>query len=63
MKKYPENHQVGFLSIEKDLKAGGQIVDVGIQIASDGRIWLCVDGEALIRFKPLLEKYHGESLT
>lgn len=26
--------------------------DVGVQIATDGRIWICVDGAAFLRFKP-----------
>jgi hypothetical protein len=63
MKEYPETHQIGFLSIEKDLKAGGQMAGVGIQIAEDGRIWLCVNGEALIRFRPLRKNFSEESLT
>ncbi|QIG58291.1 hypothetical protein SEA_SKOG_139 [Gordonia phage Skog] len=27
-------------------------VDLGIQIAWDGRVWLCVNGQAFLRFKP-----------
>lgn len=49
----PETHQKGFLSIEKDFKSG--ICDVGIMV-KDGRIWICVDGIAFIRFRPLNEK-------
>jgi hypothetical protein len=30
--------------------------DVGIQVATDGRIWVCIDGSAFLRFKPLLQK-------
>jgi len=26
--------------------------DLGIQIADDGRVWICVNGVALLRFKP-----------
>ena len=55
MINYPETHKQGLLSIEnleiiqkKDLTD----VDVGLQISTDGRIWLCIDGIAFIRFKP-----------
>jgi hypothetical protein len=57
MKELPETHQKGLLTVEQEFKNG--IYDVGIQIAEDGRIWLCVDGEAFIRFKPLNE-YQGK---
>jgi hypothetical protein len=52
-KPYPEMHQYGTLSVEKFLSPGFRHCDLGIQIAHDGRIWLCVDGEAYIRFKPM----------
>lgn len=55
---FPEQHRQGRLSIEND-----EIVremdltdcDVGIQVSHDGRIWLCVNGTAWIRFKPSRE--------
>lgn len=55
---YPEVHQQGVLRIEnaeffgitlKEIVIKG---DVGLQVSSDGRIWLCIDGVAFIRFKP-----------
>ena len=53
MKAYPETHQKGFFSIEKELSPGVyKEKDFGIQIAEDGRVWICIDGEAFIRFKP-----------
>lgn len=58
---YPVLHQKGVLSVESLLTVGGRHCDVGIQIARDGRIWLCVDGQAFIRFKPISEK-HMETL-
>ncbi len=51
----PEIHQEGLLTIEKKVESG--IYDLGIQIAKDGRIWICVNGEAFIRFNPLAKKY------
>ena len=55
MKGFPETHKQGLLSIE-NLERIQQMnkldVDVGVQIAHDGRIWLCVEGMAFIRFKP-----------
>ncbi len=52
MKEISETHQHGFLTIEKDI-GGSKICDVGIQVSKDGRIWICVNGQAFIRFKPL----------
>ena len=60
MKKYDEVHQNGFISIEnKDLILDRendftQIIegDIGIQISLDGRIWVCINGVAFLRFKP-----------
>jgi len=59
MKEYPETHQQGIISIENkelifdrsnDLT---EIIkgDIGIQISKDGRIWICINGIAFIRFK------------
>ncbi len=38
---YEVLHQKGMMSVEMDIPKGGYIGDVGIQIARDGRIWLC----------------------
>lgn len=58
MKEIKEFHQQGRVSIdnvamieEMDLSNA----DVGLQVAKDGRIWLCVNGIALIRFTPNLK--------
>ena len=58
MKEIKEFHQQGRLSIdnvttieEMDLSNA----DVGLQVAKDGRIRLCVNGVALIRFTPTLK--------
>lgn len=56
MKVIDEVHQRGLLSIEKK-GVDSQICEVGIQTAEDGRIWICVDGEAFIRFKPMKGDY------
>ena len=53
MKPYEETHQDGMISFEQDIKHGMIKGDFGIQIAKDGRIWICIDGHALIRFKPI----------
>lgn len=57
-----EFHQQGNLSIENRDEVVAMLqnaaeredrtVDVGLQVAPDGRIWLCVEGTAFIRFKP-----------
>ena len=60
MKDYPVTHQTGTLSIEMDLRPGLIEGDVGVQIAKDGRIWVCLNGAALIRFKP--KRKGGEAI-
>lgn len=60
IKSYPETHQSGHISIE-NVPAGLENKpvpwyipngDLGIQIASDGRVWVCINGIAFLRFKP-----------
>lgn len=50
-KFYKERHSIGFISIENipTIKAES---DLGIQIAEDGRVWICIDGVSFMRFKP-----------
>ena len=52
MKRYPETHQHGVLYIETACDQGFKECNFGIQIARDGRIWICLDGIAFLRFKP-----------
>ena len=54
MKEYPETHQTGIISIENLPTTNFIKGDLGIQIAKDGRIWICINGIAFIRFKPEL---------
>lgn len=51
-KPYDETHFQGVISIERTLEVGLHEGRIGVQIAKDGRIWICVDGMALIRFRP-----------
>jgi len=41
-------------NIPEAIKQGGALMDCdfGVQIARDGRVWICVDGVAFIRFLP-----------
>lgn len=48
-------NETGYITIEKELNKSGFIGSMGIQIAKDGRVWICVDGEAVLRFKPLIK--------
>ena len=57
IKPYKEIHQQGILTIEKFLPEGIKHCDFGIQIAEDGRIWVCVDGAAYLRFSPRISTY------
>ena len=51
LKELKETHLQGHLSVEADIKSSLNC-DFGIQIFSDGRVWICIDGIAFIRFKP-----------
>jgi hypothetical protein len=51
----PETHVQGHVSIENAEQIAGMDLtdcDLGVQIAWDGRLWLCVNGVAWVRFKP-----------
>jgi hypothetical protein len=61
VKAYPEKHQQGFISVENlELIVGENNIprsfgikgDLGVQIAEDGRIWVCINGIAFMRFSP-----------
>ncbi len=43
----------GLISFEQEIKQGSMKGTFGIQMAKDGRIWICIDGQSVIRFKPL----------
>lgn len=48
-------HRHGHLSVENLAKVQAMALqgcDVGLQTSPDGRIWICVNGVAFIRFKP-----------
>lgn len=53
--EYPPLYQDGHLSIEDDSvirKLDLQNCHFGVQIAKDGRVWVCVNGMSYLRFKP-----------
>lgn len=58
MKPYEETHQQGtiFLGNLEELGIAGQDMqihgDLGVQIAEDGRVWVCINGIAFVRFSP-----------
>ena len=56
MQEIKETHQTGIITVEQNLQMQGKICDFGIQVAKDGRVWICVDGEALLRFRPCSSK-------
>ena len=58
MKELPITHQKGIILIENtDIVPNNAFKgDFGIQIAEDGKIWICIDGIAFIRFKPIKEE-------
>lgn len=53
--EWPETHARGRVSVENaDMIAAMDLTDcdLGVQIGWDGRVWLCINGMAWIRFKP-----------
>ena len=54
VKEYPETHQQGSISMEANPFGTSQSLqgDLGIQISEDGRVWVCINGEAFLRFRP-----------
>jgi len=55
IKSYDELHMDGLLSLENDIfdrTVGVVTGDVGIKIAEDGRMWMCWNGMAFLRFVP-----------
>ena len=56
MRELKETHQSGTVSLENvpDELVNSRYMrgDFGIQIAEDGRVWICINGIAFIRFSP-----------
>ncbi len=55
-KEYPETHSQGIISIENLPKERMIKGDLGIQISENGRVWVCINEIAFLRFKPNMEK-------
>jgi hypothetical protein len=66
IKEYPETHQDGSISLENPSSIFDVIItrawkpviqgDLGIQIAEDGRVWVCINGISFLRSNPTIEK-------
>lgn len=54
MDAYPEQHVDGFITLENQhlFTENAFQGDLGVQIASDGRVWVCINGVAFIRCTP-----------
>lgn len=64
MTDWPETHNQGWCSIENlDVikQMNTQDCDFGVQIAHDGRVWVCINGVAFLRFKP--DRSHRQSIS
>lgn len=61
MREYPETQQQGMLLVDdQDKLKSVRDCCFGVQIARDGRVWICVDGETVLRFSPH-NKHEGET--
>jgi len=54
IKPYRETHIEGVISIENNPFVKKNFVkgDFGFQVSEDGRVWICINGSAFIRFVP-----------
>jgi hypothetical protein len=55
----PETHRHGFLMVENDQVVRDMNLldcDFGIQVAEDGKVWICINGVAWLRFKPTVRR-------
>jgi hypothetical protein len=52
-KEMTETHSQGVISIENSPDKRIMEGDLGIQIGPDGRVWICINGSAFLRFKPM----------
>ena len=58
IKPYKETHMDGIISLEhnpfttRDDREKMIKGDFGVQIAEDGRVWICINGIAFVRFTP-----------
>ena len=50
-----EIHVNGMISIENIPENLVQVGDLGVQISDDGRIWICINGIAFLRFSPRIK--------
>jgi len=63
IKPYPETHQRGMIEVNLTDEISWQKIknvqfglhDLGVQIAEDGRVWICIDGVSFLRFKPSIK--------
>jgi len=55
-KEMKEVHCKGMISIETIPDLPIKNGDLGIQISDDGRVWICINGVAFLRFKPEYKK-------
>ena len=44
MKEYPVNYAEGVMSVEDDFPKGAYNCSIGVQMANDGRVWVCING-------------------
>lgn len=68
MQAIPETHKQGWVSIENELiihemQDNGDLrdCDFGIQVAEDGRVWVCINGVAWVRFRPFPERHQPQN--
>jgi hypothetical protein len=63
LKEQDQVTQHGIISLEYKPNHRVFSGNFGIQIAGDGRVWVCIDGQAFLRFKPVRKEiYYGKGI-
>ena len=53
----------GQIFVEQDLTQGVIEGQIGVKVGGDGRIWICVNHQALIRFTPNIKENYDPQGT
>ena len=63
IKPYEDTHMEGLIEINPGHDKLPYYIngDIGIEICTDGRIWICIEGVSFLRFKPTLKDYTDDT--
>lgn len=62
-KEFPVTYSKGNISIDNIPEGSLRDAILGIQIAHDGRVWICINGISFMRFSPSINQDVGMGET